>query len=123
MLRRPPARRWQGKYDDTAAAMIALLKYGCGLPFHRIERLEQGLAIPMPVGTQWEVRPPLPPPHPGLRRTGTAGSPGTVVYNDDTTMRILTLTQRRAPKRYRQARPPIALACSLPVSSPGRPMV
>ncbi len=45
----------KAKYDDTAAAMIALLKYGCGLPFHRIARLEQGLAIPMPIGTQWEV--------------------------------------------------------------------
>ena len=51
----PPLGVGKAKYDDSAAAMIALLKYGCGLPFHRIERLEQGLAIPMPVGTQWEV--------------------------------------------------------------------
>lgn len=28
------------KYDDSAAVMIALLKYGCGLRFHRIERLQ-----------------------------------------------------------------------------------
>jgi transposase len=38
----PPPGVGKAKYDDTAAAMIALLKYGCGLPFHRIERLEQG---------------------------------------------------------------------------------
>ena len=29
------------KYDETTAAMIALLKYGSGLPFHRLEKLEQ----------------------------------------------------------------------------------
>jgi hypothetical protein len=30
----PPAGVGAAKYDETAAAMIALLKYGCGLPFH-----------------------------------------------------------------------------------------
>lgn len=43
------------KYDESAAGMIALLKYGCGLPFHRIQRLEQALAIPLPATTQWDV--------------------------------------------------------------------
>ena len=28
------------KYDETASAMIALLKYGTGMPFHRLEELE-----------------------------------------------------------------------------------
>ena len=41
------------KYDPSAAAMIALLKYGCGLPFHRIEKLQRNLGIPMPAATQW----------------------------------------------------------------------
>jgi transposase len=90
----PPPGVGKAKYDDTAAAMIALLKYACGLPFHRIERLEQGLAIPMPVGTQWEVvaaaAAPLIPVFDELARQAAQG---TVVYNDDTTMRILTLTQ------------------------------
>ena len=43
------------KYDETAAAMIGLLKYGCGLPFNRMERLERGFGIPLPASTQWEV--------------------------------------------------------------------
>jgi hypothetical protein len=47
-----PAGVGARKYDETAAAMIALLKYGCGLPFHRIQRLEQALAIPLPSATQ-----------------------------------------------------------------------
>ena len=43
------------KYDETASSMIALLKYGSGLPWNRLERLQQGFGIPLPASTQWEV--------------------------------------------------------------------
>jgi hypothetical protein len=43
------------KYDATAAAMLALLRYGCALPLHRVERLGENLGMPMPSGTQWGV--------------------------------------------------------------------
>ena len=42
------------KYDETAAAMIAQLKYGSGTPFYRLEQLEGQLGIPLPAATQWE---------------------------------------------------------------------
>ena len=42
----PPPVVGQAKYDESAAAMIGLLKYGCGLPFHRIERLQRGFGPP-----------------------------------------------------------------------------
>ena len=45
----------EDKYDETAAAMIAQLKYGSGLPFHRLENLEDRLGIPLPASTQWEI--------------------------------------------------------------------
>ena len=41
----------EDKYDESAAAMIAQLKYGTGLPFHRLEDLEQNLGIPLPAST------------------------------------------------------------------------
>jgi hypothetical protein len=31
----------QEKYDETSAGIIALLKYGTGLPFHRLENLRE----------------------------------------------------------------------------------
>ena len=43
------------KYDETAVAMIAQLKYGSGTPFHRLEKLEALLGIPLPAATQWEI--------------------------------------------------------------------
>jgi transposase len=89
----PPAGVGEDKYDESSAALIALLKYGCGLPFHRIQRLEQALAIPLPATTQWDV----------VQQAATAILPvvdelarqaaqGTVLYNDDTTARILKFT-------------------------------
>ena len=36
------------KYDATATSMVGLLKYGAGLPFNRIEKLQDGMGIPLP---------------------------------------------------------------------------
>ena len=89
----PPAGIGTAKYDASAAAMIALLKYGSGLPFHRIQRLEQALAIPLPATTQWDVvqqaAGQLAPAGAELIQQAAEGS---VLYNDDTTMRILDFT-------------------------------
>lgn len=86
------------KYDETATAMVALMKYGSGLPFHRIEKLHAGLGIPLPASTQWEVvrdgAALLAAPHEELLRQAAQG---TVLYNDDTAAKILDLTpQQRA---------------------------
>ena len=42
------------KYDETAVAMVALLKYGTGVPFKRLESLQQHLGMPLPATTQWD---------------------------------------------------------------------
>ena len=89
----PPAGIGERKYDDTAAAMIALLKYGCGLPFHRIQRLQQALAIPLPATTQWDVvAQAAPSVAPAVEELARQAAQGTVLYNDDTTARILKFT-------------------------------
>jgi len=43
------------KNDETAVAMIALLKYGTGVPFKRLERLQEHLGMPLPATTQWDL--------------------------------------------------------------------
>jgi hypothetical protein len=45
----------EDKYDETAVAMIALLKYGTGVPFKRLERLQEQLEMPLPATTQWDL--------------------------------------------------------------------
>ena len=47
------------KYDETTAAMIALLKYGSGMPFHRLEKLEDYwgfLCLRQRSGRSWKKR-------------------------------------------------------------------
>jgi transposase len=94
-----PAGVGTAKYDEAATSMIGLLKYGCGLPFHRIEVLQRGLRIPLPAATQWElVRDALPQLVPVWDELLQQAAQGEVLYNDDTTMKVLALTgeQRRA---------------------------
>ena len=43
------------KYDETAVAMIALLKYGTGVPFNRLEGLQEHLGMPLLTTTQWDL--------------------------------------------------------------------
>jgi transposase len=89
-----PAGTGAAKYDMTAVAMIALLKYGTGMPFNRMERLETQLGILLPAATQWELMElaagSLKPVLEELIRQAAQGS---VVHNDDTGMRILKLVR------------------------------
>ena len=50
-----PAGVGTAKYDATSGSMIALLKYGSGMPFHREEKLQASVGIPLPASTQWEI--------------------------------------------------------------------
>ena len=43
------------KYDETAVAIIALFKYGTGMPFARQQRLQEHLGMPLPATTQWDL--------------------------------------------------------------------
>jgi len=89
-----PAGVGAGKYDATAVAMIALLKYGTGMPFNRMERLETQLGIPLPAATQWELmKPSAGSLEPILGELIRQAAQGGVVHNDDTGMRILKLVR------------------------------
>jgi transposase len=80
------------KYDETAASMIALLKYGSGFPFYRLEGLQQSLGIPLPKSTQWDiVEQTADRIHPVFSELVRQGAQGDVIYNDDTTMKVLEL--------------------------------
>ena len=85
----------EDKYDESAAAMIAQLKYGTGMPFYRLEDLEQNLGIPLPASTQWEIVEEaaelIKPARDELIREAAQGE---VLHNDDTSMKVLAL--RRA---------------------------
>jgi transposase len=88
------------KYDERAVSMVALLKYGSGVPFNRLERLQSNLEVPLPASTQWEMveekAQVLAPVYEELIRQAAQGE---VLYNDDTKMRILALMGKSPPER------------------------
>lgn len=94
------------KYDAKSASMIALLKYGSGLPFNRLERLQRDLEIPLPASTQWDVvngfAPAITPAFDELIKQAAAGD---VLHNDDTTTRILELMGQRRQQLDDESRP------------------
>lgn len=93
------------KYDATARAMIALLKYGSGVPWDRLERLEASLGIPLPASTQWEiVETTAALVRPAFDELLRQAAQGEVFYNDDTGMKILALARRVPNARRRKMR-------------------
>jgi transposase len=88
----PPPGVGPDKYDAASASMIALLKYGTGLPFNRLQRLEGSLGIPLPAATQWEIversAERIKPVFEELIRQAAQGD---LFHNDDSAMKILAL--------------------------------
>ena len=87
---KPPKDVGDDKYDAQSVSMIALLKYGSGFPFNRLERLQGNLGIPLPAATQWDILSDcvavFAPIHEALI---LAAAQGKIVHNDDTRMKIL----------------------------------
>jgi transposase len=88
------------KYDESVSAMLAMLKYGSGLPFNRIGKLQKNCEVPFPPTTQWdqlkEASKILIPIHSHLVYLAAQGN---VIYNDDTSMRILSLMKENENKK------------------------
>ena len=95
-----PADIGEEKYDASAAAMIAQLKYGSGVPFVRLEKMQRQMGIPLPAATQWEL----------VQRAAVLlravfqslmwqAAQGQVLHNDDTGMRILRFAREPSDKR------------------------
>jgi transposase len=88
------------KYDATAGSMIALLKYGSGLPFNRLERLQACLGVPLPSSTQWEIVESVADAiYPAFDELKSQGAQGEIVHNDDTVMKVLSLMKENEKRR------------------------
>jgi hypothetical protein len=91
-----PEEAGSEKYDPTVASIVATLRYGEGLPWNRLERLQRGGAVPLPASMQWDlVRDAL---DRGIQAAydhlhGLAAQ-GELMHNDDTTMCVLALEKK-----------------------------
>ena len=91
-----PAEARGPKYDPTAVATMADFRYGNGMPLNRLARMQRQRDCPVPASTQWEVVRDhvgiLEPVFDELHRRAAMGD---VLHNDDTTMPILALMDKR----------------------------
>ena len=87
-----PAEAGAEKYDASAVSIIAMLKYGLGFPFNRLDRMQKDLEIPLSASTQWEiVSAAVPDLKPAYEELIHQAAQGELLHNDDTNVRILEL--------------------------------
>ncbi len=123
-----PEEAGPDKYDPSVASIIAVLRYGEGLPWNRIERMQQAAGIPLPASMQWELVRDALDCGVGVayRQLLNDAAQGSLVHNDDTHMRILDLTARLKqgePLREDQPERRGVFTTNLLSILPGRPTI
>lgn len=87
-----PADAPREKYDARAKALLAVLKYGNGMPFYRLGQLQGHLGVPLPPTTQWQlVEEVANAVFPVYRTLEQMASQAEILYADDSPIRILSL--------------------------------
>ena len=98
----PPEGVGDEKYDVTAVSMMAILRYGAGLPLNRLAQLQSDLGIPLPASTQWGVvsqaESIFTPVYEELIRQAAQGK---VIHNDDTGMVVLEYSKENQQRQER----------------------
>jgi hypothetical protein len=103
----PPPGVGEEKFDETVSSMVAVLRYGNGLPMNRIEKLQQSLGVPFPASVQWElVRDASQKIEPVYQELMRQAAHGEVLYNDDTPMKILEFLIEKNRRKERGEKPP-----------------
>ena len=95
------------KYEPSCATVLALLHYGSGMPFHRLDRLQSCLQMPAPTSTQWDLLDKMAAAGPSLvyQEMIKQAAQGKLLHNDDTTARILDLMGVRRAKALAAGKP------------------
>jgi len=93
------------KYDATADAALALMKYGAGMPLYRQSRLQSLMGVPLPAGTQFErCEAVADAVHPVFLELQRQAASGEVLHTDDTGVKILACLKEneQLPQSERQ---------------------
>jgi transposase len=87
-----PREAGEEKYSARARAVLAVCRYYLGLPFYRLQGYQAMQGVPLPDATQWDQ----------IEKVGdcsyvvfeyleTLAAQGELIYQDDTSVRVLTL--------------------------------
>ena len=90
-----PPEAGTSKYDPSVGTMLALMRYGAGLPLYRMDKWQTHFGLPLPASTQWELIEAA-SATPALVYDALNGiaAQGRLLHHDDTTMRVQSLRQQ-----------------------------
>jgi len=89
-----PAEAGAEKYSARARAVLALARYYLGVPWYRLESFQALVGVPVPDATQWDQAELVGDcAHSIFKYLERLAAQGEVIYQDDTSGRILTLIE------------------------------
>jgi hypothetical protein len=100
-----PAQAGVEKYAPNVGPMLAVLRYGFGMPMNRLADLQKMFGVPLPLGSQWEqIKAYYAEISPAIASEWVKqAAAGSVFHNDDTNGRVLDLEKEiRARKAAEQ---------------------
>jgi hypothetical protein len=93
---RAPAEAAQGKYDSSVGVMLAISRYGMGVPMYRTAKWQEHFGVPLAASTQWElIESVVKAPQAVYEALEVHAGSGQLIHSDDTTMRIQELARQR----------------------------
>jgi transposase len=94
----------KAKYSPRARAVLGVSRYDLGLPFYRVEGYQAMLGVAMPDSTQWDQIEVLAACCYGVfGYLESLAAQGELIYQDDTSVRILSLIQENQQLRAQAA--------------------
>jgi transposase len=95
-----PATVGTEKYTARARAVLVLARYYLGLPWHRLEGFQALVGVPVPDATQWDQGEIVGDcTHPIFKCLEKLAAQGKLIFQDDTSGRILTLIEENQQAR------------------------
>jgi transposase len=86
----------ESKYDASCSSMLAVLRYGSGMPFYRLQGLQASVHVPLPDATQWDiVKEAVDMPKLVYAELIRQAAQAPLLHNDDTPARVLALMKAR----------------------------
>lgn len=93
------------KYNSCFKAILAVQKYFVGVPFFRQEGFQELMGFPLPASTQWDlIEQVADSVHPIFTTLEKEAAQAKVIYNDDTSVKIVEVMQlnKNDPTRKRR---------------------
>jgi transposase len=88
----PPPEAGIAKYDPSVGFMLALMRFGAGLPMYRLAKWQHYFGVPVAAATQWGlIAAAAVLPERVFRALVRAAAQGQLLHHDDTYMRVQSL--------------------------------